>query len=195
MQMYFERAERKMSTIYKEPGARMTTRIILRRFWFANSGFQELDQLTDVLATMNQTLMLIAPPLPQYSSLYLPAGDFQPESATATTARVDPVEVTEVSQSDPPAPVISHASLYSTCLNILYLIASEVPHNLSLTRLHARLAQWGQGLFANEPTSLDAIFENNPDDTETIRLVIARALVYIAVIEGMLRAIIHQEIN
>lgn len=187
MRLYFKRAESKMTKILKDPGGKMTGRVFMRRFWFAYGGFEELRDLTEVLATMNQTLMIIAPPLPHYSSLNMPASS-RPDATAPNTASVIPADVAELTIPDSQGPGKSQASLFSKCLDVLAMIAREIPHNQSLETHHLRLEQWGQGLFGDDPISLNTIFASDPEGNETLIAVLTRALVYIAVIEGITRS-------
>jgi len=184
MQMYFERAENKMVKILKEPGGRMTTRVFVHRFWFASHGFEELRDLTDALATMNQTLILIAPPLPQYSSLNIPTR-VQPGPTTVSEASGIPADITESDLPISQLPGESLANLYSKCLDVLAFIAREMSCNETLRTLHTHLEQWGQGLFVDDSISLNTIFNTDPEDFETLLAAITRGLVYVAILEGV----------
>lgn len=188
MMKYWERAQAKMAKIRHAPDGKMTSRVFIYRFWFANGGFQELKDLTDAMDAMNEALMFIAPPLPSYDSDSIPSqapGQRRPGAELETTqpvseclgSRAADSNVAVISESQ--ASTVPISKVYTSCALILDLLSREAPEYPHIESLYERLKQWGNSLFQG-PASLDIILQ----DDGPLYATIIRAFIYIAVIEG-----------
>jgi len=198
MRKYYDLAESKMSRIRAEPDGRMTSRMFARRLWFANGGFEDLKNLIDALDSMNQALLVIAPPLPAYSSADPPLGPMEgsqispqgPGQQTTTqksnTSRDSFSDILEAK-----ALPISIARLYKQCLESLQLLSRSnmvaVPNDTFLERPCELFRQWGVGIFDAEHPLINAILSEEIEEGRNLRNLIVRSLVYIAVIEGKIK--------
>jgi hypothetical protein len=196
---YFQRAEDKMAKIYRAPGGRMTSRLFMHRFLFANGGFQELKELTEALTAMNEALKEIAPPLPAYSlateAWNRPTDVVIPTSTANSRTNVPEgtVEADAEATKSAEGPTIlglavSISALYNQCLDTLVLLSLRTPDDSALRYYCDRLRLWGIGLFKPASSSLDTIFRTDESKNSRLKEVIIRALVYIAVMEGMVQA-------
>jgi hypothetical protein len=196
MEKYFQRAEDKMAKLHRAPGGKMTSRMFVERFLFNSGGFQELKDLTDALTAMNETLSIIAPPLPAYSPLSNTWG--QPQNTVKIPSTPAQAVIQDVhGLATPEAKTAGNAedsskahlattisTLYSQCLDVLVLLSSKAPQDVSLRNHCGRLHLWGVGIFKPTSLSLDTIFRKDRVATQTLSDVIVRALVYIAITEG-----------
>ena len=160
-------------------------------------GYEDLNKFVDIMATMNEALKSIAPPLPTYSpgadrhspirvSSPVPMDDEESLAAESSPVLKEITQnVDKLSSVDQSITTQSVYSIYQAALDPL-VVLSVRRRNPQLARSASRLQIWGAGLF-KMTVPLDVIFESDKDDKDgcaLLRKSILKVLVEILVWEG-----------
>ena len=209
---YVKAAEDKYAKVELKPLKQQNTMANLKaRALFVLSGYDDLKDLVDVIASMNKALITIATPLPPYSRHIYPEGstrpqvqrlildDGQPSSTLVSTDEATAVE-TAFSRAQIAQPTkmgidnstrsvydLEHLpsleSIYELSLNAIDMMAHRGRHAL-LQNSSARLKLWGTGIFG-PPVPLDVVLMLRKNDSNAVRQAFLKAMAHILVLQGM----------
>ncbi len=209
---YVKAAEDKYAKVELKSADQKNTIANLRaRALFVLSGYDDLKDLVDVIASMNKALITIAPALPPYSRHIYPEGstrpqvqhlisdDGQPSSTLVSMDGTTAVETTfSRAQTEQPLRIgtdssarsiydLEHLpsleSIYELCLNAMDMMAHRGRHAL-LQNSSARLKLWGTGIF-ELPVPLDIVLMLRKKDSNAVRQAFLKAMAHILVLQGM----------
>lgn len=190
---YYRKAHEKFSAIENPTKGPVDPTALKARTKSLLDGYDDLKELVDTLAAMNDTLKSSAPSLPKCSPrAYRDRSPIQlsspmtmdevslaakPSPASATAQNID--EATGVYE---PTTLPSVHSIYQTTLDTLISLSIR-RRNPQVTRSASRLKLWGTGLF-KMGIPLDEVFESDKDSNRPVRDCILKILVEILVWEG-----------
>ena len=210
--IYVKRAEDKYAKVELKSADQKNTIANLRaRAQFVLTGYDDLKDLVDAIASMNKALTTIAPPLPPYSRHMYSEGSTHPQiqrlisddgqplstpgSMDGTTAVETPLSRAQTWQpsrtgtDDSTRNVYdlehlpSLQSIYELCLNAMQMMAYRGRHALIQNSV-ARLKLWGTGIF-EPPVPLDNVLMLRKNDSNAVRQAFLKAMAHILVLQGM----------
>ena len=209
---YVKAAEDKYAKVELKTANQKNTIANLRaRALFVLSGYDDLKDLVDVIASMNKALTTIAPPLPPYSRHMYSDGSPHPQvqhlisdvgQPSSTLVSMDGTTAVETTfsraQTEQPSRMgtdnsagsvydLEHLpslqSIYELCLNAMHMMAHRGRHAL-LQNSFARLKLWGAGVF-EPPAPLDNVLMLRKKDSNAVRQAFLKAMAHILVLQGM----------
>ena len=208
---YVKAAEDKYAKVELRADPKNTMANLRSRALFVLSGYDDLKDLVDVVASMNKALMTIAPAPPPHSRLMYPEGSTRPQvqhlilddgqssstliSMDGTTAvetifsRAQTEQLSRIGTDKSTVSVYdlehlpSLKSIYELCLNAMGMLAHRGRHAL-LQNSSARLKLWGTGIF-ELPVPLDVVLMLRKKDSNAVRQTFLKAMAHILVLQGM----------
>lgn len=212
LMMYVKAADEKYAKVeLKSADQKNTIANLKARAQFVLSGYDDLKDLVDVIASMNKALTTIAPPLPPYSRHMYPEGSTRPQvqrlisdygqpsstprsmggttAVETTLSRAQTEQASDIGPDHPTGNVYnlehlpSLKSIYGLCLNAMDMMAHRGRHAL-LQNSSARLKLWGAGIF-EPPVPLDNVLMLRKKDSNAVRQAFLKVMAYILVLQGM----------
>lgn len=196
LQKAYQRANEKFSKVRLDVvDGKLLPNLVQRAHWHT-IGYEDLNVMLELIATLNKTLKIIAPPPPLYSPPISVTAQPGPQVLYSTTVAPNSSSdgainsgtgsmVTQpIASAISTSAVTSIGTVFTACLEGLRGLGAQNEFLRDSARATAmRLQLWGIGLF-QVPASLDTVLEIGSPDYEGLRNSLLRMLVEIAVTEG-----------